>query len=128
VTRPWLEAWPWESVVAINAGLCKQKNALHKPTSEGYEATRKVWEDSRPLNLSLRQVMEICRRCHKLSPFCLYNGNTFVAVGRILIQDILRKMSPVKAQAFRSVAGHYIAGTAGDAELDQALAGLDRPA
>jgi hypothetical protein len=67
-------------------------------------------------------------RCHRLSPFCLYNGNTFVAIGRTLIQDILRKMSPVKAQAFRSVVGHYIAGTAGDAELDQALAELGTPA
>src|SRR5258706_7080208 len=110
--RTWLEAWPWESVVTINAGLCKEKNALHKPTSDGYEVTRKVWEDSRPLKLSLRQVLEICRRCHSLSPFCLYNGNTFVAIGRILIQDILRKMSPVNDQAFRSVVGQYIAGTA----------------
>lgn len=125
MNRRWLEAWPWESVITVNAGLCKEKKALHKPTSDGYEATRKLWENSRSLQLSLRQVLEICRQCHRLSPFCFYNGNTFVAIGRIIIQDILRNMSPVKAQAFRSVAGHYIAGTAGDAELDQALAELE---
>jgi hypothetical protein len=34
-------------------------------------------------------------------------------------------MSPVKAHAFRSVVGHYIAGTAREEELDQALAELD---
>jgi hypothetical protein len=127
MTRAWLEAWPWESVVTINAALCREKNALHKPTTDGYEVTRKVWEDSRYLKLSLRQVLEICRRCHRLSPFCFYNGNTFVAIGRILIQDIHTKMSPVKAQAFRSVVGHYIAGTTGDAELDQALVELNKP-
>jgi hypothetical protein len=26
----WLQDWPWETVTAINAGLCKEKNALHK--------------------------------------------------------------------------------------------------
>jgi len=30
----WLQDWPWETVVAINAGICQEKKALHKPTSE----------------------------------------------------------------------------------------------
>ena len=74
--------------------------------------------------MSLRQALEICRRCHKLSPFCFYNGNTFAAIGRTMVQDMLRKLPPVKAHAYRSVVGHYIAGTAGDEELDKALADL----
>ncbi len=57
--------------------------------------------------------------------FCFYNGNTFVAVGRTMIQDVLRKLTPVEAQVFRSVVGHYIAGTAGDKELDAALVALE---
>jgi hypothetical protein len=121
----WLEEWPWATVVAINAGLCKEKSALHKATSDGYELAKSVWEETRSKDLSLRQTLEICRHCHKLSPFCVYNGNTFAAIGRTIIHDILRPMSPVKAQAFRSVVGHYIAGTAGEEELDQALAELD---
>jgi hypothetical protein len=125
MTKLWLDAWPWETVVTINAGLCKEKNALHKPTPEGYERARQVWEESRPNHLSLRQALEICRRCHKISPFCFYNGNTFAAIGRILVQDVLRKLSPAKAHAFRSVVGHYIAGTAGNAELEQALEELE---
>jgi hypothetical protein len=125
--RPWIKDWPWDTVITINAGLCKQKNALHKATSEGYEAARKLWEESRSVKLSLRETLEICRRCHKLSPFCFYNGNTFAAIGRTIIQDLLRKMPPVKAEAFRSVVGHYIAGTAGDEELDQAITGLEEP-
>jgi hypothetical protein len=124
MTRAWLRDWPWETVAAINSGLCKEKQALHKPTSEGHESTRKLWEDSREIRMSLRQALEICRRCHKLSPFCFYNGNTFAAIGRTMVQDMLRKLPPVKAHAFRSVVGHYIAGTAGDEELDKALADL----
>jgi hypothetical protein len=124
MTRAWFRDWPWATVAAINLGLCKEKHALHKPTSEGHETARKLWEDSREVKMSLRQALEICRRCHKLSPFCFYNGNTFAAIGRTMVQDMLRKMSPLKAHAFRSVVGHYIAGTAGDEELDKALEGL----
>lgn len=122
MNKLWLAEWPWETVVAINAGLCKEKNALHKSTSEGYATARKTWEESRSIPLSLRQALEICRHCHKLSPFCFYNGNTFAAIGRTIIRDVLHKMSPVKAQALRSIVGHYIAGTAGERELAQALA------
>jgi len=34
--RLWLKDWPWGTVVTINAGLCREKKALHKPTSDGY--------------------------------------------------------------------------------------------
>jgi len=105
----------------INAGLCKEKSALHKPTSDGYEPAQKLWGSSRSRELALRETLDICRRCHKLAPFCFYNGNTFVAIGRTLIQDLFHKMSPVKAQAFRSLVGHYIAGTSGADELNKAL-------
>ncbi len=124
MNKRWLKDWPWETVVTINAGLCNQKNALHKPTTDGYEAARRLWEESRSVELSVQAALEICRRCHKLSPFCFYNGNTFAAIGRIMVQGLMRKMPPVKAHAFRSVVGHYIAGTAGDEELEKALAEL----
>jgi hypothetical protein len=117
----WLQDWPWETVVAINAGLCKEKQALHKPTLDGHDPARKLWESSRTRELALRETLDICRKCHKLAPFCFYNGNTFVAIGRTMIQELLRKMPPVKAHAFRSVVGHYIAGTAGADELAKVL-------
>ena len=111
--------------MTINAGLCKQKNALHKPTSEVYKPAQKLWETSRERELSLRETLDICRQCHKLAPFCFYNGNTFAAIGRTMIQDLPRKMSPVKAHGFRSVVGHYIAGTAGAEELAKVPDELD---
>ena len=121
----WLKDWPWETVVTINVGLCKEKNALHKPTSDGYEPAQKLWENSRKRELTLREVLDIARQCHKLAPFCFYNGNTFVAIARTMIQDLLRRMPPAKAHGLRSVVGHYIAGTAGAPELAKALAELE---
>jgi hypothetical protein len=120
-----LQDWPWETVVTINAGLCKQKHALHKPTSDGYKPAQKLWEASCARELTLRETLDICRQCHKLAPFCFYNGNTFAAIGRTMIQDLLRKTSPVKAHGVRSVVGHYIAGTAGVEELAKVLDELD---
>src|SRR5262245_18364028 len=115
--RRWLKDWPWETVVTINSGLCKEKNALHQATSDGYRSAHKLWEPSRARELTLRETLDICRQCHKLAPFCFYNGNTFVAIGRTMIQGLLKKLSPANAHAFRSVVGHYIAGTAGADEL-----------
>jgi len=71
----WLKDWPWETVVAINAGLCKKKDVLHKPTSDGHDPARKLWESSRTRGLTLRETLDICRECHKLAPFCFYKQN-----------------------------------------------------
>ena len=124
MTRTWLKDWPWETVVAINAGLCKQKKALHKATSDGYTPAQQSWESARLRELTLRQTLDICRQCHKLAPFCFYNGNTFAAIGRTIIEEVVQKLPPLKAQTLRSVVGHYIAGTAGADELAKVLAEL----
>ena len=123
--RQWLKDWPWTTVVTINAGLCQEKKALHKNTSDGYEPAKRLWEKSRGQELTLRETLDVCRQCHKLAPFCFYNGNTFAAIGRTLIQALLRKMTPARAHSFRSVVGHYIAGTIGEADLTKTLKDLD---
>jgi hypothetical protein len=122
--RQWLKDWPWETVLTINAGLWQEKKALHQPTSDGYKPAKKLWEKFRGRELTLRETLDLCRQCHKLAPFCFYNGNTFVAIGRTLIQNLLQKMPPVKAHSFRSVVGHYIAGTIGEEELSKTLESL----
>jgi hypothetical protein len=121
MTRSWLKDWPWETVVAINAGLCQEKKALHKPTSDGYAAAKQLWESACLNELTLRQTLEICRQCHKLAPFCFYNGNTFAAIGRTIIQGVVRELPPLRAQIIRSAVGHYIAGTAAADDLVKAL-------
>jgi len=126
--RPWLKPVPWASVIAINATLCQARNATHKPTSEGYEPARALWERNRPKELRLQELLQICFQCHRLAPFCNYNGNTFVTVVKTLLTDVLTRMPPDKAHILRSIAGHVVAGTATDIEekqLDQILEELE---
>lgn len=122
--KNWLKDWPWETVVTINAGLCKEKGMLHQPNPESYETARQIWEQACSEPLSLSGALGVCRRVHEYSPFAFFNGNTFAAVGRTLVQGILKRLAPDKAHIFRGVVGHYIAGTAGQEELDAALAEL----
>ena len=78
----WLAPYSWEFITAQNAALCAAKDAMHGPTSEGYEEARKLWTDRCASELTLMEAVEVCRKCHQLAPFCFYNGNTFVAVVR----------------------------------------------
>lgn len=117
--RPWLKPVPWPTVVAINAGLCQAANATHKPTSEGYQPAQALWEKSRSQELSLQELLQICFKCHRLAPFCNYNGNTFVTIVKTLLTDTLSRMPPNKAFVLRSIAGHIVAGTATDIEEKQ---------
>ncbi len=119
--KEWLKHWPWETVIAVNAGLCKAKD-MGFARQAGYEQAHQLWEGARHENLSLAAALGICRECHRFAPFAFFNGNTFVAVGRTLIEDLVRSMPPDHAQIFRSIVGHYIAGTAGEDELASALA------
>jgi hypothetical protein len=119
LTKKWLEVVPWETVVSINLALCEARHALHKPTSDGYAPTKNLWESSRFKKLSLPDVLQICFRCHRLAPFCNYNGNTFVSIVKTLMTDELSRLPPDQAHILRSIAGHIVAGTATDIERKQ---------
>lgn len=86
--KAWLAEVPWDLVIFQNASLCDQKNALHKPTSDGYEATKTPWEASHQQPMTLMEVVELCRRCHRMAPFCFYNGNTFAAIARSMVEQL----------------------------------------
>ena len=112
--KAWLERYGWEFVTAQNAMLCAAKNALHKPTSDGHGATKKLWEASHREVMRLDAAVELCRRCHQMAPFCFYNGNTFAAIIRDVVQAL--RIAPDKAYIVRSLAGHIVAGVATDEE------------
>jgi len=44
--KVWLAPYSWEFVTAQNAVLCQAKNALHKPTSDGHESAKALWEST----------------------------------------------------------------------------------
>jgi hypothetical protein len=113
--RAWLADVPWEMVVWQNEQLCKAKHAHHGPTSEGHEKCKAIWEISRMLPMSLDEMVELCRRCHRLAPFTNYNGNTFAAIARSMIEVL--ELPSNTAFLARSLAGHIVAGVASEEEV-----------
>jgi hypothetical protein len=66
--------------------------------------------------ITLDEMIETCRKCHRLAPFTNYNGNTFAAIARSLIDTL---QLPVEtATIIRSLAGHIVAGVASDEEAE----------
>jgi hypothetical protein len=110
MTRAWLKPFTWAVIIETNRQLCLPKGVLHKPTTDGYESARRLWESSHATEMTLTEAIDVCRRCHQLAPFCNFNGNTFVAVIRRVIAGL--NLAPGKAAAGRSLAGHIVAGTA----------------
>jgi hypothetical protein len=115
-----LAPFTWVFVVQQNAMLCQAKNALHKPTSDGYDATRILWESLRRQPMTLNEVVDLCRRCHRLSPFCFFNGNTFVAIARAVVGRL--GLDAEEAFLIRSLAGHIVAGVGTEEEIKAFLA------
>jgi len=114
-SRAWLADIPWEMVIWQNEQLCKAKNAHHGPTLDGHEACRVLWEQSQPQEMTLVEIVELCRNCHRMAPFTNYNGNTFAAIARALITMLALPDS--LAAAARSLAGHIVAGVASEEEI-----------
>ncbi len=124
----WLAAVDWNVVIAINRQLCLPSNALHRPTSDGYDATRSLWESTHQQAMTIAEATELCRRCHRLAPFCNFNGNTFVTIIRKVIGSLA--LPADQAAILRSLAGHIVAGTATaeeQATLQTVLARLSTP-
>ncbi len=113
--QDWLAPFTWEMVTAQNAVLCQAKNALHKPTSDGHESTRELWETHHTTVMTLEQAVDLCRRCHKMAPFCFYNGNTFASIVALVIRKL--DLPAVEAHLMRSLAGHIVAGVATEEEV-----------
>ncbi len=112
--KKWLEEISWEMVTWQNEQLCLLKHAHHGPISDGNEPCREFWESNRDKEMTLVELVEICRRCHRLAPFTNYNGNTFAAIVRALIDQL--ELPPRQSALGRSLAGHIVAGVAGEEE------------
>jgi hypothetical protein len=114
--QDWLAPFTWEIVIAQNAVLCQAKNALHKPTSDGHSSTHLLWQSRHRERMRLDEAVDLCRRCHRMAPFCFYNGNTFASI----IALVIKRLNLPADQTFvvRSLAGHIVAGVATSEEED----------
>lgn len=52
--------------------------------------------------------------CHRLAPFCFFNGNTFVSIIALVIKRL--ELPADQAAVVRSLAGHIVAGVATEIE------------
>jgi len=75
---------------------------------EGHSAARELWGRQHPVPISLEDAVQLCRQCHRLAPFCFYNGNTFAGIIRDVIQGL--GLPPDQSYVVRSLAGHIVAG------------------
>jgi len=116
--RAWLADYSWEFVTAQNAMLCAAKSALHRPTSDGHDTTRQLWEAQRLKETTLYEAVDFCRMCHRAAPFCFYNGNTFAAIIRDVVNQL--RLPSRQEAAVRSLAGHIVAGVS-SAEEERSL-------
>jgi hypothetical protein len=113
--RQWLAEIPWDLVVWQNLQLCNDKRTHHGPTSDGHASCRELWETSQMKTMTLDEMVDFCRRCHRLAPFTNYNGNTFAAIARALIDGL--GLPKENAAVARSLAGHIVAGVASEEEV-----------
>lgn len=88
---------------------------MHKPTSDGHDLTKNFWESNHLNNMGLDEAVDFCRRCHRMAPFCLYNGNTFTAIIRDVVANL--NLEANQGLVVRSLAGHIVAGVADDEEI-----------
>jgi len=118
VAKPWLADFSWEAVTVINSQLCETKHALHKPTSDGHDTAQSLWKSYYRKAISLAEAVELCRECHRIAPFCFFNGNTFVAIIGIAIQKV-KGLDVTERYVLQSIVGHIVAGTANAEEERQ---------
>jgi hypothetical protein len=114
-SQAWLAKVSWELVIWQNSQLCDDKHAHHGPTSDGHAACRELWESSQMKVMTLDEMVDFCRRCHRLAPFTNYNGITFAAIARVLIDGLA--LPKERATVARSLAGHIVAGVASEEEV-----------
>lgn len=115
--RPWLEPFDWGLVTQLNKSLCEARHALHKPTTDGHDACRALWDSRFQQPMTLPEAVELCRQCHRMAPFCFYNGNTFVTIIREVLVQL--NLPPDLVHVLRSWAGHIVAGTDQGDEREQ---------
>lgn len=113
---------PWQTVLSINQALCQAQKTEHKPNAGSYLTAQQIWDAAILKQMTLPDVLEVCKRCYNLSPFVFNNGNTFAAIAKTLVEDSLRTLPPVEAQIIRATVAHYVAGLIGKRELLSILA------
>ncbi len=119
---PYLAPYSWSLVTSFNEFACQQGKAFHGPTSDGHDPTKALWEATYLNPMTYPQTIDFLFRCHRMAPFCFFNGNTFVAIARKISEKVTS--DPLKLNVLRTVAGHIVAGTDRAGEREKLLNAL----
>jgi hypothetical protein len=111
-----LQNWDWTSVTQIHDGLCDRGRAQRGVNPETHAAVAEEWEKRRASRLTLLEVFQFLKSCHRRAPFLFYNGNTFAEIGRALSNALFSNLTLHRRKAVSSTAAHFITGV-----LDQDL-------
>jgi hypothetical protein len=77
-----------------------------------------LWESQHAHDLLFLEAVELCRRCHKIAPFCFFNGNTFASIIKLAAQPATG-IGFTEKHLLSSVSAHIVAGTATPEEEKQ---------
>src|SRR5215203_5298123 len=77
VRATFLENWDWQLINSLNRAACERGRAQHGHNSETHDKIRQEWETRRQVELSLQELLDFLRLCHRGAPFLFFNGNTF---------------------------------------------------
>lgn len=105
-----IEDWDWQSVTLINRGVCERGRAQHGFNSEAVGACEREWEARRKAELTLGELFDFLKSCHRAAPFLFFNGNTFATIGRRIMASLFIGYPAVRQRGVASAVAHYIAG------------------
>ena len=105
-----IENWSWELIVSLNRGACERGRAQHGHNSEAHQKVRALWEEARPKELTLLDLLDLLFRCHRSAPFLFFNGNTFAEVARRTVDLLFADLPLPRRRKAASLAAHFVAG------------------
>jgi hypothetical protein len=105
-----IENWSWELIVGLNRGACQRGRAQHGHNQETHQKVRLLWEETRPKELTLLELLDLLFRCHRFAPFLFFNGNTFAEVARRTVDLLFADLPLSRRREAASLAAHFVAG------------------
>jgi hypothetical protein len=105
-----IENWSWELIVSLNRGACERGRAQHGYNQETHQKVQRLWEETRPQELTLLDLLELLFRCHRSAPFLFFNGNTFAEVARRTVDLLFADLALSRRREAASLAAHFVAG------------------
>jgi hypothetical protein len=105
-----IENWSWELIISLNRGACKRGRAQHGHNQETHQKVQVLWEEARPKELTLLELLELLFRCHRFAPFLFFNGNTFAEVARRTVDLLFADLPLSRRREAASLAAHFVAG------------------